>query len=106
MLVSHIFRSLKCCQVRYEAELWTFFKQLKISLLFYIQQEFGSYEELPPEAALQAYHDSTQAVVLIIGTEVIDFLRPTSDTTQLQHIPYCSTDDQWRRHDFWVLGQP
>lgn len=83
-------------------------KQLKISLLFYVQQQFGNYEELSAVEAWDAYQNSKEPIVLIIGTEAIDHLREVNATTplELQHIAYQSTDDQLRRHDFWILSHP
>ena len=80
-------------------------KQHKISLLFYAQQQFGSYEKRNQNEAWTAYQDTSQTIVLIMGTEGIGPLQEMAGARAFDpiQVPYRSTDDQLKRHDFWVI---
>ncbi|MGH1336102.1 MAG: ArnT family glycosyltransferase [Aureispira sp.] len=82
-------------------------KQFKISLVFYAQQTFGSYKTGSPEEAFAKFQ-SKERVVLIIGTVGIEQLKERFAAANLPFeatkVAHQSTDDQLRRHDYWVLS--
>ncbi len=82
-------------------------KQFKISLLFYAEQEFGSYTLASPLEAMSKFKEA-QPVVIVVGETGYDELQKAFIANkipfQATQIPYRSTDDELRRHDYWVLS--
>jgi 4-amino-4-deoxy-L-arabinose transferase-like glycosyltransferase len=82
-------------------------KQFKISLVFYAQQTFGSYQTASPLEAFQALQ-SEQPVVLVVGTVGIEELEGLFAAANLPFeatkVAHQSTDDQLRPHDYWIVS--
>lgn len=82
-------------------------KQRKISLLVYAKRYFGHYEEQTVEEALMSLK-SSDPVVLVIGTEAIEFLKNAVEKEQLPFdfklIKHRSLDHALQRHDFWIVS--
>lgn len=84
-------------------------KQLKISLLFYAEQEFGRYEITSPyEAALK--YKTKAPIIIIIGEAHLQHLKDIfagagiAFPKNAQRVAHRSTDDQLKHHDYWVLN--
>lgn len=82
-------------------------KQLKISLLVYAEQRFGTYEELYLSDAMTAFIQP-EPTVLIIGEGQIKEFREAFLDAQIpfdaQKVLHHSTDDELREHSFWIVS--
>lgn len=82
-------------------------KQFKISLVFYAREQFGTYQTGSPAEVLARFQ-STEPVVLIVGTVGIEELKQLFEQANLPFeatkVAHQSTDDQLKAHDYWVLS--
>lgn len=82
-------------------------KQFKISLVFYAEKTFNSYQTSSPAEVFDKFQ-SQEPVVIIVGTKGVEELKALFTTANLPfeatRVKHQSTDDQLRRHDYWIIS--
>jgi 4-amino-4-deoxy-L-arabinose transferase-like glycosyltransferase len=83
-------------------------KQTKVSLPFYLNKYFLSVREEDRNRALKSFLSST-AVILIINPAGLEFITTALESRSVplpdvKEVDWWSTDDQLRRHEFFILS--